>query len=195
MPSPSPVKRPILTCVIDRSSALSSVFERTIEYPHPLSSYAHTNHSYMLNANPHYVPRVHSTEQLELSVPSVLDSALELLLNPAGEADVSVSVAASPGRSSDSGSWSTSSERSRSASSSVDLESDTNFPASPSSIHTPYTSSPDSNKSPLRTISFLSYADLLSSTPTSTVPLSSLTTCARAEVVPPHTSGLHLEAF
>ena len=43
---------------------------------------------------------------------------------------------------------------------------------------------------PSRTISFLPHADLFSSTPTSTVPLSSLTTCARAEVVLPHTSGL-----
>lgn len=177
------------------SSALSSVFERTIEYPQSLSSYAHTNHSYLLNANPHYVPRVHSTEQLELSVPSVLDSALELLLSPAGEADVGVAVAASPGRSRGSGSRSPSSGRSRSASSSMDLDSDAHFLASPSSIYTPYTSSPSSDKSPSKTISFISYADLLSSTPTSTVPLSSLTTCARAEVVPPHTSGLHLEAF
>ena len=60
-----------------------------------------------------------------------------------------------------------SNERSKRASSLMDPNIDA---VSPSSIHTLYMSSPNSNKSSSRTIFFLSYADLLSSTPTSTDP-------------------------
>lgn len=55
-------------------------------------------------------------------------------------------------------------------------------PASPASPHTPITAA-------TKRLSFLSYADLLTSTPTSTLPLSSLTTAASSEP-PPHITGV-----
>ncbi|KAJ3747749.1 hypothetical protein DFH05DRAFT_1458034 [Lentinula detonsa] len=66
-------------------------------------------------------------------------------------------------------------------------------PTSPLSPQSPQSHSHSiSSLSTLSTkrLSFLSYTDLLTSTPTSTLPLSSLTTAANAGVEPPHITGV-----
>ncbi|KAF8066509.1 hypothetical protein FPV67DRAFT_1670008 [Lyophyllum atratum] len=64
--------------------------------------------------------------------------------------------------------------------------SSTSHPASPSSA----TSIHPSTNAASKRLSFISYADLLTSTPTSTLPLSSLTTAASASEPPPHLPGV-----
>ncbi|KAG2151684.1 uncharacterized protein EDB93DRAFT_1320570 [Suillus bovinus] len=243
-------------------SSSSAIFERDIEPMHPPSPPSHPN--------PHRIARAKGTEQLEHSVPSVLDSAASILAasSPMEEDHISV---VSPSRDRDrlttSGFASPiGSLRSRSPSPTgrtslllsipvqqgpitpLNLSTPVTFPskqcssskasAAPS-ISTPasvyystlssvepspttttaehpsaalppiaistlspsstYTSSPYSRPitishppspthGPTKRLSFMSYADLLASTPASMVPLSSFTTCATPDP-PPHIPG------
>ncbi|KAG8828249.1 hypothetical protein FRC19_008365 [Serendipita sp. 401] len=99
-----------LNIVLDRHSSSSAIFERDIESiglpslsvssqnaptiaassTHPLrSSSIGTSHS--TNANPHRIPRSKTTEALELTVPSVLDSAVSALTS-VDEAGANITV-------------------------------------------------------------------------------------------------------
>ncbi|KAE9394477.1 hypothetical protein BT96DRAFT_186780 [Gymnopus androsaceus JB14] len=68
-------------------SSSSAIFERDIEplptspsnLLSPQSHPVHTHHSSSHPPNPHHIARGHTTESLEQSVPSVLDSAAEIL--------------------------------------------------------------------------------------------------------------------
>ncbi|KAF8989493.1 hypothetical protein BDQ17DRAFT_1373127 [Cyathus striatus] len=168
-------------------SISSAIFERDIE---PISPP-------MLsppNQNPHRIPRARSTEQLEHAVPSVLDSAAAVL---ASIADEEVEVVAPVNMSVDAVGLS---PRSGFASPIGSLRSRTPSivaPPSPRNTGEPSalsltSSSSTTSTSPTGTahvskrLSFMSYSDLLSSTPATSQPLSSLTTSASTQDPPPH---------
>ncbi|KAG0701824.1 hypothetical protein DFH29DRAFT_925073 [Suillus ampliporus] len=65
-------------------SSSSAIFERDIEPMHPPSPPSHSN--------PHRIPRAKATEQLEHSVPSVLDSAASILAASSPMEDDHISV-------------------------------------------------------------------------------------------------------
>jgi hypothetical protein len=230
--------------LISRHSSSSAIFERDIEpiAPSPPAT-SHTQ-------NPHRIPRGKATEQLEYSVPSVLDSAATVLASPDDSISVlapaipspelsanSRSGLASPSSRLSSRSPSPAAARSnklpspspsasvplpplrppiqaqQSTASSIGpvpgaylptptttspplLESEQHPAAEPSTPTTvptqsasqsgtaaisPHPPSPRSNR-----LSFISYADLLTSTPASAVPLASLTTAATVADPPPH---------
>ncbi|KAG1724693.1 uncharacterized protein EDB91DRAFT_1170202, partial [Suillus paluster] len=261
-------------------SSSSAIFERDIEPMHPPSPPSHPN--------PHRIPRAKATEQLEHSVPSVLDSAASILAASSPMEDDHVSVL-TPARDRDRFTYSgfaspIGSLRSRSPSptgrtslllsipsqqghmsplniptpsvgagspqrlsiqtsplifpskqgpntSSSSTKASLSTPASvyystlssaesspttttvehpsaalpPTAIQTlapssTYTSSPYSRPitishppspthGPTKRLSFMSYADLLASTPASMVPLSSFTSCATPDP-PPHIPGV-----
>ncbi|KAG2094020.1 uncharacterized protein F5147DRAFT_418155 [Suillus discolor] len=260
-------------------SSSSAIFERDIEPMHPPSPPSHPN--------PHRIARAKGTEQLEHSVPSVLDSAASILAasspmeedyisvvspsrdrdrlttsgfaspigslrsrspSPSGRTSLLLSIpsqqgpitplnlstpgvgAGSPqrlsiqtsplafpskqgtsGKASAAPSISTPASVYYSTLSSVEPSPTTTTAEHPSSALPPiaistlspsstYTSSPyirpitishppSPTHGPTKRLSFMSYADLLASTPASMVPLSSFTTCATPEP-PPHIPGV-----
>ncbi|KAJ7049939.1 hypothetical protein C8F01DRAFT_1213092 [Mycena amicta] len=191
-------------------SSSSAIFERDIEPVHLSPS------TFGTKKDPHRIPRSKNTESIDQSVPSVLDSAASILASMETDDGDSIAVIApaphsSAGglldqgnntiRSRSSGFASPIGFRSRSPSPSPRpgkrnslLLSLPPSPPSSSSTSAPTTatarqfvdaSTPTSNKR----LSFMSYTDLLSSTPTSTQPLSALTAPSSS---PGHIPGLAL---
>ncbi|KAJ6538783.1 hypothetical protein DFH09DRAFT_1323456 [Mycena vulgaris] len=179
-------------------SSSSAIFERDIE---PL----HLSPSLALGGkkDPHRIPRSKNTETLEASVPSVLDSAASVLASLSADDDVSVIGPAPPvlrgasGFASPIGSF-----RSRSPSPSsranrnsllLNIPSPAAHGAPPSPTALPTArqfdtmSASSSGGQAHKRLSFISYADLLASTPTSTQPLSALTSPAGS---PAHIPGV-----
>ncbi|KAG6895673.1 hypothetical protein C0993_009317 [Termitomyces sp. T159_Od127] len=268
--SPTSISIPSSPTSVHSSS--SAIFERDIEPLSPASPLTHIASP----ANAHRIPRSKTTETIEHSVPSVLDSAAAILTSIQNANDVAV-VAPAPYSHSFAGSGFASpigSFRSRSPSPTIaNFSSQTqgrnslllNIPqqqqqshhipaaARPASIQTSHVSpappaivtptsayfsaaddeSPSADSSHETTriaidpsttagsapglaaaapstfsqphspgsvtaspstlskrLSFVSYTDLLTSTPTSTIPLSSLTSAASAFEPPPHISGV-----
>ncbi|KAF5372362.1 hypothetical protein D9615_009250 [Tricholomella constricta] len=262
-PARSPTSIPSSPTSVHSSS--SAIFERDIE---PLSPPSPQHHS----TNAHRIPRSKATEQIEHSVPSVLDSAAAILASIQNTNDIAI-VSPAPfagsGFASPIGSF-----RSRSPSPtigsltahgrnslllSIPQQQQQGLMASPPTVRCPpiqttqsppaivtptsayfsvadgsdmgqpsesaqdeipatpppaapsslpaLSSSPASTHipsqphSPLsapnaasKRLSFISYADLLTSTPTSTLPLSSLTTAASTSEPPPHITGVSVAA-
>ncbi|KAG5644123.1 hypothetical protein DXG03_009069 [Asterophora parasitica] len=246
-------------------SSSSAIFERDIEPLSPPSPQHHSTHL-------HRAPRSKATEQIEHSVPSVLDSAAAILASIEGTNDVSIVTPApeahflsgsgfaspigsfrsrspsptigslgrnslllsSPQRASSSAARSPPSIQTNlaqpppvivtptSAHFSVADESDTapndqilstpppggfsSLPALSSSPASSYLASQpnsplsatsvtsSSTSAASKRLSFISYADLLTSTPTSTLPLSSLTTAASTSEPPPHIASVSVAA-
>ncbi|KAF8143324.1 hypothetical protein K438DRAFT_1876151 [Mycena galopus ATCC 62051] len=158
-------------------SSSSAIFERDIEPIHisPVSPHANAK------KDPHRTARSKNTEMLDQSVPSVLDSAASILTSMTSEDGDSIAViapapASSGGLLLDQG-MSTGTQQHVAPSA----------PASPSSAPptarqfdvnptTPVSSVPGGTTSQAnKRLSFVSYTDLLSSTPTATQPLSALT--------------------
>lgn len=166
-PSPCPLSpSSIPSSPTSVHSSSSAIFERDIEPTSPPPQPAHPN--------PHRIPRA---KNMELSVPSVLDSAAAILTDShPGETDVEVlSPAASPLAS-----------RNPSPRASILLHASSITPPSPTAIARELSPSPSPNAAAKR-LSFLSYSDLLASNPTNTVPLSTLTT---EPATPPHMPSL-----
>ncbi|KAG5339840.1 hypothetical protein C0989_003349 [Termitomyces sp. Mn162] len=180
-PARSPTSISIPSSPTSVHSSSSAIFERDIE---PLLPPSPLNHP-ASPANAHRIPRSKATETIEHSVPSVLDSAAAILASMENANDVAI-VAPAPFRS---GSGFASPIRSRSPSPAVggrnslllSIPHDADWTEAPAfAQHSPITPGA-SNR-----LSFIAYADLLTSAPTSTVPLSSLTTAASASEPPPH---------
>ncbi|KAF5313624.1 hypothetical protein D9611_010065 [Ephemerocybe angulata] len=181
-------------------SSSSAIFERDIE---PLLLPPSPPHPNRL-LDPHRIPRARATEQLESSVPSVLDSAAAALTLT--DTDVAVLAPLSPASLFDgraSGFASPLSLRSRSPSPSPrrpdsmllsSVQPIARSVSGGSQIASP-SSPPSPSHGPTKRLSFMSYSDLLTSTPASTHTLSSLTTSASTIEPPPHipsVSGLNL---
>ncbi|KAF6746091.1 hypothetical protein DFP72DRAFT_1175744 [Ephemerocybe angulata] len=173
-------------------SSSSAIFERDIEPLLLPPSPPHANRP----LDPHRIPRARATEQLESSVPSVLDSAAAALTLT--DTDVAVLAPLSPASLFDgraSGFASPLSLRSRSPSPSP-RRPDSMLLSSVQPIARSVSAGSSSPPSPSqKRLSFMSYSDLLTSTPASTHTLSSLTTSASTVEPPPHipsVSGLNL---
>ncbi|KAJ3805742.1 hypothetical protein F5876DRAFT_81445 [Lentinula aff. lateritia] len=204
-------------------SSSSAIFERDIEAP-PTT----TTTTSGTRPNPHHIARGHTTESLEQNVPSVLDSAAEILA--AGKGDnvliiesvtgsgwtsprsmssrspsplgllLSIPTSSSSSSSSPPRPTIATSPKINATAASSAAAVDTSEPlttkrdtapdypwSSPTSPHSP-------PHIPTKRLSFLSYTDLLTSTPTATLPLSTLTTNTNE---PPHitTVGNALEGL
>ncbi|OBZ77837.1 hypothetical protein A0H81_02154 [Grifola frondosa] len=207
-----------------RHSSSSAIFERDIE---PIASSQSSLLS--ISSDPHRIPRGKYTEQLEQSVPSVLDSAATILADDDFDS-ISIVAPAPPDAGYHSGFTSPISRLSSRSPSPTGQRKSLLFSASPPlptietaatatvpssaisdagstssasspttathpthpvhaftlpapALAPPSTSHPPSPKNSTKRLSFLSYMDLLSSTPASTLPLSSLTCSAEP---PPH---------
>ncbi|KAF5313726.1 hypothetical protein D9611_010070 [Ephemerocybe angulata] len=178
-------------------SSSSAIFERDIEPLLLPPSPPNPNRP----LDPHRIPRARATEQLESSVPSVLDSAAAALTS---DTEIAVLAPLSPASLFDgraSGFASPLSFRSRSPSpsprrpDSMLLSSVQPIARSVSGGSQVASSPPSPSHGPTKRLSFMSYSDLLTSTPASTHTLSSLTTSASTVEPPPHipsVSGLNL---
>ncbi|KAG6896703.1 hypothetical protein C0992_006587 [Termitomyces sp. T32_za158] len=240
-PVRSPTSMSIPSSPTSVHSSSSAIFERDIEPLTPASPLTHLASP----ANAHRIPRSKTTETIEHSVPSVLDSAAAILTSIQNANDVAV-VAPAHHPASFAGSGFASpigSFRSRSPSPTIaqgrnslllSIPQQQHHPVRPPSIQTSHVSpappaivtpiddeAPADSDSPTaapihgltaphspatataaavsvsaspstasKRLSFVSYTDLLTSTPTSTVPLASLTVAASAFEPPPHISGV-----
>ncbi|KAK7001301.1 hypothetical protein R3P38DRAFT_2649322 [Favolaschia claudopus] len=170
-------------------SSSSAIFERDIEPIHTSPILPPGT-----KKDPHRIARSKNSEPLEQSVPSVLDSAASILASMTSDEGDSIAVIA-PAPLSMSGLLDQSAPTPQHV-----VPSPSSIPASPSSAPptarqfdpvTPVSSSTDnfSARAASKRLSFVSYTDLLSSTPTATQPLSALTAPSGS---PSHVPGLSI---